>query len=501
VESMSSTLTNIALTVRDGVEDDGGGDGEDVLGRMVDLVDAGQALDLRLARLLAWFKRQDLAPLGIPSYTSFCAERVDWKSTWIRQLVRLASSELEAVKMAVCTGAIPITTAVLAPSQTDVAGEADWLLAALEGLVAPTWVERDATPKCTIEGKDARTVHRARQLARLCLGRAVSDGVADRFVLHTWRQQRCGKEVLAEARETPPAPDLSPLPPWCQQADPATALLGPWVTPRDVNHGLELLELAKKARRRRIMELGQLYSLVGEDKLYRDWGYLSLAEMARDGLGLSARTLERYRLAADNAFIYPELGRAIATGLDLDRAEILQDIVEEETVERWLALARRTGVQELARAVRFAVETGVEPVLQAYEGAMAHTTETVALRAVQRLPTAPAYDLVHPDLVEAATWFFVEVKPERQYGFGKVKERANFTCENPECGRPTLRLHAHHLVQRSHGGGNEDANAVALCCSCHLRLIHSGHLAVERRGANLIWRYPGRTVVCFGAAG
>jgi hypothetical protein len=46
---------------------------------------------------------------------------------------------------------------------------------------------------------------------------------------------------------------------------------------------------------------------------------------------------------------------------------------------------------------------------------------------------------VHPDQQEAAAWFLENVKPEPQRGFGKVKERDRFVCQNPECGRRTLR--------------------------------------------------------------
>jgi hypothetical protein len=491
---MSSVLTAVALTGGNPPIDDQAQKTE-CLDRMMELVDAGQALDLRLARLLAWFKKQDLAPLGVPSYTAFCAERIEWKSTWLRQLVRLASSDLPCVKAAVCLGALPMTVAVLAPSQTDAQDEAYWLIRALDGQVRPVRRMREAVQKVTLERAEAKTVHRARQLARLCMGRPVSDEVADRFVLSAFRQQRDGAEILAEARETPPAPDQSLLQSWCDKADPATRLIGPWETPADLHHGLKLLKAVQHARRHRIVELGYLYSRVASERLYRQWGFESLAEMCREAFDLSVRTLERYRLLGDNASMLPEIGRALAHGLELQRAETLSNIAEESTVERWLAIAKRTGTQELTRAAQLAADIGAEPVLQAYEQAMASTTETVALRAANTPPKAPNYLVVHPELVEAAIWFLDQVKPERQYGFGKVKERADYTCENPECGHRSLRIHSHHIVFQSHGGSNDPSNAVALCPACHLRLIHTGRIQVRREGELLIWTFPGRVVV------
>jgi hypothetical protein len=491
---MSSVLTAVALTGGNPPVDNQDPE-KQCLDRMMELVDAGQALDLRLARLLAWFKKQDLAPLGVPSYTAFCAERIEWKSTWLRQLVRLASSDLQCVKAAVCLGALPMTVAVLAPSQTDKEDEAYWLIRALDGQVRPVRRVREAVQKVTLERVEAKTVHKARQLARLCIGRPISDEVADRFILSAFRQQRDGAKILAEARETPPAPDQSPLQGWCDERDPATHLVGPWETPTDLHHGLKLLKAVQYARRHRIVELGYLYSRVACERLYREWGFASLAEMCREVFDLSVRTFERYRLLGDNASMLPEIGRALGHGLCLQRAETLSNIAVESDVGRWLAVAKRTGTQELARAVQLAADIGAEPVLAAYEQAMAHTTETVALRAANTPPKPPNYLSVHPELVTAAVWFLDQVNPERQYGFGKVKERAHYTCENPECGHRSLRIHSHHIVFQSHGGSNDPGNAVALCSGCHLRLIHTGRIQVRRDGDLLIWTFPGRVVV------
>ena len=466
--------------------------------RMITLADSSQAIDLRLARGLAWLKRKDLAPIGVSSYTAFCAERVEWGSTWLRLLVKLVSSDLEQVKAAVCIGILPMTTAVKAPFETDREDQANWLSRALEGDTFTTRRVRQTIEKVALSGADARLVHQARQLARLCLGRAVSDELADRFILGTWEAQRPGKEVIAEARETPPKPDLSPLPSWCDNDDPATALLGPWRDPENLTEALELLKTVQQARRHRIVELGQLYSCTLHEKLHLRWGFSSAQEFAKQALNLDVRSLQRYRLLGDNLFLFPELGRAVATGLSLKRAEILGDIVEETTVARWLAVAKRTGVGELARAAKMAVDVGATTVLDAYERAMAETTETVGLAAAQRPPQPPRYVEVRPELVEAAQWFLANVRPDKQYGFGRAKERADYTCANPECGRRTLRCDAHHRVFRSRGGSDEEENALCLCKPCHLRLIHSGRVTVEREGDHLVWRFPGRTVVVVG---
>ena len=54
------------------------------------------------------------------------------------------------------------------------------------------------------------------------------------------------------------------------------------------------------------------------------------------------------------------------------------------------------------------------------------------------------------------------------------RRRDGFCCRNPECRRPTMRLHAHHEQQRSHGGSDDPTNLLGLCPVCHLRGVHSG---------------------------
>ncbi|MBW1877628.1 MAG: HNH endonuclease [Deltaproteobacteria bacterium] len=473
------------------------GSAEALLEEMVSLARAGGALDLRLARLIAWFKRQDLAPLGYSSLPTFCRERVGWGGTWQRQLVRLVESDLKLVKRAVFHG-LPMTVAILAPGRVEPNEQATWLMAALRGEVRPPRSKRAAAvPKVVIHGRLARQVHAARDLARLVVGWPLSVRGADAFVLGSWRQQRPGEEILAEARETPAPPDHEPVPAW-GGPDPATALVGPWREPVDLEDGLRLLEEVQRARRERKLRLGCLYARVARKGLHQEMGFDTLAEMAREGLGCSVRTLERHRKLAEQLEANPVVGRAVEEGLDLNRAQLVLKTSQPETTADWVEVAQRTGVLELQRATRMAARGLEEEVLATYKWAMAQTTNTVALRAVQEPAPAPAVMAVHPDLPQAAEWFVETVRPEPQKGFGKVKERDRFVCQNPECGRRSLRAHAHHLVFRSEGGSDDETNGVAVCSGCHLRLAHTGLVSVRREGDAVVWTYPGgRSVTVF----
>ena len=60
---------------------------------------------------------------------------------------------------------------------------------------------------------------------------------------------------MAEAHQPPPVPDVGESS-WCDVPNPATPLVGPWVQPRDLQHGLELLEHVQQVRRLRRLRPG-----------------------------------------------------------------------------------------------------------------------------------------------------------------------------------------------------------------------------------------------------
>ena len=109
--------------------------------------------------------------------------------------------------------------------------------------------------------------------------------------------------------------------------------------------------------------------------------------------------------------------------------------------------------------------------------------------------------VAHPDLPEAARWYLENGKSPRQRGIGRIKERYAYTCVNPECAARSLRLHVHHRTPRSKGGSDAKENLDPLCPACHLRLRHSGHLAIERHGDRLVFTFADREITMFGYSG
>lgn len=466
--------------------------------RLRALVHALPALDLRLARILAWLREQDLAPLGVSGWTAFLRERVDWGESWVRDMTRLVRSGLLHVLRAACEGRIALSLAAKAPGWCTPEGQEAWVHAAVAGTLPPRPRAKPRGASFTVDPDDPDTlvIWHARRKAMLLTGLPLSDREADAQMLSWWRAERT--DLVDEALAPAPRPTPSPWVEW-DFDDPAAALVGPWRTPEDLEAALAALDAVQEVRRARVHDVARLYEEVVRENLHRAWGYRDLETFCTAGLGVSPRTLQRYRELGRSLRRLPELAALPATA-----AEAIGRVATRDDVARWVAVARRIGAGELQRAVAH-VEAGAdrEELLGAYEAAMARATGTVALQGVQAPVPPTRTDRVHPDLPAAARWLLFEVTLPRQRGFGRVKERDRYVCGNPECRRLALRNHAHHLLERARGGTDDPANGVCGCPSCHLRLIHPGHLRVVRAGEALVWTWPdGRTVTVFpGPAG
>jgi len=510
---------------------------------MLELAGAGNAIDLRIARLAAWVKCQDPADCGYASHTAIFREHIGWQDSWLQALVRLAECDLPLIQAAVCRGKLPLSVAVWAPGLVDPSEQSAWLQCALEGDLGllPRPMRRPKAPPSGstrvvhLERADLGHIHQARELARLLSGKPLSDPAADNFVLDCWRRGVNGKALIAHAKLDPPA--RTP-PSWCGLPDPATPILGPWRPPRDLPHALRLLERAQVARGSRVVLLGQAFDQIAHRSLHHELGFTTLTALACDGLDVPVRQRERHRRLALDLRCLPALAGAIDAGLDLARAKLIASIADETSIDTWLTVANNTGVAELQRALKLAGRAGARSVAAAVLDRYLHAIKLaaqlqrlpgdagglgyfapgtsaadksrsralatytgapiqvfVSLHAAWAPPHAPKHDRVHADLPQASRWFPGQVRLHPQRGFGKVKDRDHHTCRNPECGRRSLRVQAHHIEFSSHGGSDVLSNGFTLCPVCHLRLVHTGRISVHRVGEVLLWRYPRRAVV------
>lgn len=493
------------------------------------LSSSGAALELRLARLCAHIRQLDLAPLGYPSFRAFAREKVPWRHSRLYQLLKLVCSQLDRIQEAVRAGVVPITRAAQLPGRLEPADQDAWL----ERWLAGDRTDDEEPPLELITDDEMLEVREARKQARLLLGRAAPVRDVDRWILEAWKEQRSAADLLAEAHAPQPRPDPRP-PTWTAPGDPADQILGPWVDPPDAQAAVAELERLCAVRNGRTAALGQLCELIAEQVIYFDLGYDSLEEFARKGLGVSLRTMQRLRRLGRAMLIHPELREAVRDGLEVERAVAIGRWAwtSREAVD-WLAIAGSlstpmlklvTGTSYLdvsaARRCREVIAKApayAEAALTAEVGGQALPAPPVEQRDATGIgtpepgvrvaftglerdepPIPREWTRAREGLFEASLWLLDTVEVPRRAGFsGATRAAAGHRCENPECRRRTLRLDAHHLHFRSLGGEDTPDNGLALCRSCHLRLVHSGRARVVRVGEAVVWTWPDRQTVVF----
>jgi 5-methylcytosine-specific restriction endonuclease McrA len=72
----------------------------------------------------------------------------------------------------------------------------------------------------------------------------------------------------------------------------------------------------------------------------------------------------------------------------------------------------------------------------------------------------------------------------------RVFERDGWRCTVPGC-TSQRNLHAHHVVFRSAGGSDDDANLTTLCAAHHQRGVHAGVIRITGRApGSLVFELP-----------
>lgn len=472
------------------------------LDRLADLTASGRALDLAMARLLAWLKQQDLSPLGYSTFSAFCRERVDWQGTWLRALVRFVTADLALIQGAVLDGLLPLGRAVRARAPMSDAEQLQWIEDNLTGRR-----KRDRSERIQLVGEPAARIHRARRRAQLLLGRRAPSRVTDPFILEAWRADTSTQELVDFAKRTPEPPPEPLMALTVPRDDRAASLVGPWTEPGSVQEATARLQDLQAARRRRVVSLGRCYRSFVDDLDHLTLGFDRLDDALDGHVFSSRRTLERCRDLADSLDRLPALQDALDDGMSVDRLTVVAHIANPSDCGRWLNVARCTGAAELRRAAHRARTESSAAILRDYERALERVsqlggdsaTDTVALRSAQQDHPPRPMLRVHPDLPTAAAWFLEQARLPPLKGFARIKQRDDYTCQNPECSRRNLRVEAHHITFRRTGGSDDPDNGICLCRPCHLRLVHrgpdaAGPVKVERIAEALRWTFPGRRV-------
>jgi hypothetical protein len=264
--------------------------------------------------------------------------------------------------------------------------------------------------------------------------------------------------------------------------------VGPaWDDPRDLDDALR--ELA--GMRRGWDELvGHLALLMRALALWRRLGFATFDHYCAERLGLSGRGVEQRAWLERRLHELPGLRGALREGrLSYEQARIVAGVATPGTVAHWVARAASMTCIALRREVESheARQTCAEGRVTVRVPSGVAFLVDEAFMAARRaagswLTPDECLYLLADHFVR--TWeALVERRstPER-----RAIERDRGFCQVPGCSRAAV--HAHHVVFRSRGGGDEPENLVALCAAHHLHGVHAGRVRVSGRAPHaLTW--------------
>jgi len=240
--------------------------------------------------------------------------------------------------------------------------------------------------------------------------------------------------------------------------------------------------------------LGRLLKQVRDRALYRLAGCSTFAEYCSVRLGMSDRNAREHVALARKLEKWPQLRDAYRRGaISRVKAALIADEATRKTIGKLIAEAatktwqsmkkkkdeeddrrnrkagkiRLTGPKESIRTIRDAVRV----VCRKFG-----CTEGQALGVMAR------------HFVEVWGATAADVQERLREKREEVLRRKGGLCNVPGCS--CTGRHVHHIIFRSHGGGNQEWNLVLLCAAHHLRAVHTGDLiVVGEAGSKLRWTF------------
>ena len=233
--------------------------------------------------------------------------------------------------------------------------------------------------------------------------------------------------------------------------------------------------------------------------LWRLLGYDGFRHYCEERLGLSPRSLEERARVEEQRWASPALQEAARQGLPFEKLRLLTRLPEAE-IGSWTPRAHALTCVALKRAL----ETEDERQMRAQRtlaaalpvrvaSVIAAAVQAVRERTGMALPLGKCLVLIAAHFIRT----YEGVELPRKTPSRKVRDRDHGHCQVPGCSRKAT--HAHHVLFRSRGGGDEMENQIGLCAFHHLRCIHGGHLQVVGRAPDELrwflggapWEGPG----------
>ena len=253
--------------------------------------------------------------------------------------------------------------------------------------------------------------------------------------------------------------------------------------------------------------LGHLGLLLQRVGVWRDMGFACFGHYSAERLGIAERTIAQ-RIALERRFYsLPGLREALrARRISYEKARLVASVADEASVAGWIAQAERSTCIEL----RHEIERRDDAQMRARASLTLRVPRSVgvlvgaafrAVREVEGRPMTGGECLVRVAAHFLETWR--DAVPDRRSRSAKALARDGGSCQVPVCSRAAA--HAHHIVLRSAGGGDEESNLVSLCAAHHLHGVHAGYVRVSGRAPDaLVWElgigYDGAPLQVFGGA-
>jgi hypothetical protein len=237
--------------------------------------------------------------------------------------------------------------------------------------------------------------------------------------------------------------------------------------------------------------LGHVAMLLRLTGLWRDMGFASFGHYCEERLGMAERTVAQRASLAARFYALPALRQALRDHrLSYEKARLVASCADDGSIDAWIARAERLTCVALRREI----EAGEEKQMCARGEVDLRVPERVGglLASAIRAAEAVAGRWLSPgECLERIAAHFIETwkdaLAERNTVRKRVLTRDGGFCQVPGCSRAAA--HAHHVVFRSVGGGDEAENLVSLCAAHHLHGVHMGWVQVHGRAPDaLLWR-------------
>ncbi|HEX9243770.1 MAG TPA: HNH endonuclease signature motif containing protein [Anaeromyxobacter sp.] len=215
--------------------------------------------------------------------------------------------------------------------------------------------------------------------------------------------------------------------------------------------------------------------------LWRLLGYDGFRHYCAERLGLSARSVEERAKVEERRWASPALQEATRQGLPFEKLRLLARLPEGE-IAAWIPRAHALTCVALRRALEGEAERQMRaqrrvatPLPLRVAVVVAAAVQAVRERTGLPLPAGKCLAIVAAHFIRA---WECAARPRKTLS-REVRERGLGHCQVPGCSRRAT--HAHHVLYRSRGGGDELENQIGVCEFHHLRCIHGGWLRVVGR--------------------